>query len=500
MKRMNISKILLLAAASVLASSPVAMAAKSGGRVVTENMHVSRHNGKVLVRANLVLDSLYMGGNKTLVLTPVITGPKGQAETLPAVMINGRNMHYAYERGSMKKSDLKKYNLLAELRRANGKAQSYTYTYETAMHDWMLAPDAHIAWIADTCGCGHLYGKSLTPPEAMNLNPAPMMRLVQITPAVTELPIIKHEGEARVQFEVDKTVLHAQPYRCKSGQLIDNRKELQVIEDSVRYALSDPNVEISHIQITGYASPESPYTHNDFLATNRSRALSDYLNEYLGDKYDLPRGVADYSAVPENWAEFRQQVLAAKDITEQQRKDLLELIDAPTYGPADFDAKEKTLKTDPRFAKLYAEKILPEWFPHLRATKFAISTRLRPMSDQKLAEVIEKTPQLLSLNQMMRVARLYPEGSPEFNHVIEIALKYYPDDQTANLNAAVAAIQQHEFDRAEELLKKAGDTPEAQNARGVLAANLGDFKAAEGYFRAAGNLPEAVKNLHLLEE
>ncbi len=122
------------------------------------------------------------------------------------------------------------------------------------------------------------------------------------------------------------------------------------------------------------------------------------------------------------------------------------------------------------------------------------------MSDERLAEIILTTPELMSLNQMFRVARLYPEGSAEFNRTIETALKHYPNDPVANLNAAVAAIAAGDFDRATELLAKAGDSPEAENARGILAAHRADFDTARKHFEAAGSLPEALKNRALLDE
>ena len=158
----------------------------------------------------------------------------------------------------------------------------------------------------------------------------------------------------------------------------------------------------------------------------------------------------------------------------------------------------RQLKKSPKFARLYRSLILPEWFPRLRATKFTISTRLRPMSDEQLASVIAKTPALMSLNQMFRVARLYPEGSPEFNSVIATALTYYPDDTVANLNAAVAAIKSGDLDRASLYLARSDKSPEAENARGVLAAHEGDYEAARRHFEAAAPLPEAVRNIALI--
>ena len=489
MKRVH--KILLMALMPLAAS-----AAKDEGRLASDNLEYHRAGRNFYLSVDLVLDSLKLGTNRQIFVTPVVIGPDSQTVDLPTVLINGHNMHYAYERGTLPRDLFANYTITREGKRFNGTQQTSAYTESTPLQQWMYSPGTAVYLSYDTCGCGRPAGQALGPRIPVELNPAPKMRPAYITPQVTELPVAIHEGEARVQFEVDRTELHPEPYKCRNGQRIDNREQLAIIEDSIRYATSDPNVEIARIDICGYASPESPYTHNDYLATNRSRALA----EYIGERFSLPADRCTYSSVPENWVEFRQQVLDATDITEQQRADLLELIDAPAYGPADYDAKEKTLKTDRRFAQLYRTKILPEWFPRLRATKFAIRTRLKPMSDERLAEIILTTPELMSLNQMFRVARLYPEGSAEFNRTIETALKHYPNDPVANLNAAVAAIAAGDFDRATELLAKAGDSPEAENARGILAAHRADFDTARKHFEAAGSLPEALKNRALLDE
>lgn len=471
-------------------------AARPLGSISTEQTKTRKVGDEIQISSVIVLDSLRLGGNNQIYVTPVIEIPGAQSQTLPSVLINGRNMHYAYERGSMPREKGRDYTIAYEVRRHNGKPQGLDYKVTTPLESWMMNSDAAVRFIVDTCGCGHAYGSSVGDPVLLNLNPAPGMRLAYITPAVTELPVSIHEGKARVQFEVDRTELHANPYTCRNGKRIDNREQLGVIEDSVRYALSDPNVEIAAIRICGYASPESPYLHNEELASGRSRSLA----EYIAQRFSLPTEKCTYSSVPENWAEFREMTLAATDITDAQRRDLLELIDRPAYGASDYDAKERELKTSPKFATLYRNKILPEWFPALRCTKFEISTRLKPLSDEKLAEIIKTRPELLSLNQMFRVARLYPEGSKEFNDVIEVASRYYPSDEVANLNAAVAAIQRGDLDQASSLLDKAGDSPEARNARGVLAANRGDFEEAAEWFTKAGNLPEALKNKALLDE
>lgn len=71
----------------------------------------------------------------------------------------------------------------------------------------------------------------------------------------------------------------------------------------------------------------------------------------------------------------------------------------------------------------------------------------------------------------------------------------------ANLNAAVAAIAAADYDRAALLLDRAGDSPQAENARGVVAVRRGDFDSARTHFlNAADRLPEAAKNLEELPQ
>ncbi|MDE6766284.1 MAG: hypothetical protein K2J52_08265, partial [Duncaniella sp.] len=316
-------------------------AGNTPGGMKIDDLRFHRIDSDLSVSASIVLDSLDLPANRQFYLTPVVTDGSSAVE-LPSVLVNGRNMHYAYLRGTLR--DNRDKAPATEVRRINGTRQTIDYNAVTPLMPWMLGPEAAIEVKVDTCGCGHAYGQSLMPGRPLGLNPAPQMLLTYVTPQVTELPVAIHEGRARVQFEVDRTELHTTPYTCRNGQRIDNREQLRIIDDSVAYALSDPNVEIASIGICGYASPESPYMHNEYLATNRSRALA----EYLAGRYSLPAERCTYSSVPENWGEFREIAESATGITDSQRADLLSLIDRPAYGASDYDEKERELKTSPK--------------------------------------------------------------------------------------------------------------------------------------------------------
>lgn len=484
---------------AIACAAALSLALPGGARsLTTENVDIRVAGNFLNISADIVLDSLRLGSNRQLFITPVVKGDTAAEKVLPSVLVNGRNMHYSYERGLLKGfPEMRGRVLEREVRRDNGHGQKIEYSVRVPLEGWMSRPGTSLSFVVDSCGCGVRYGERISeeypviPPFE---NPVKEMRTIMIRPPYTEPPIIKHEGKARVQFEVDQTVLHVNPYTCKNGQRIDNRDEIKMIDDSVKYALTDPNVELTSIEICGYASPESPYRHNDELATGRSKALA----EFLAEHYHLPQDRVTYSAVPENWGEFREMVVKSDELTEQQRADLLKLIDEPAFTPAEYDRKERILTTDPKFRDLYRTKIRPEWFPKLRATTFSLHTQLKPMTDEELMRIIETTPEKMSLNQMFRVARMYPEGSADFNRVIEIALKHYPDDPVAILNAAAAAAGRGEYAKAKELLVKAPETPETNNLLGIIATSEEKYDLARTYFEKAGDFAPAKRNLNML--
>lgn len=99
-------------------------------------------------------------------------------------------------------------------------------------------------------------------------------------------------------------------------------------------------------------------------------------------------------------------------------------------------------------------------------------------------------------------ANLLEKGSPEFVEVFETAVRIYRDDPVANLNAAIAALQNGNTASAKRYLEKVTSMQESYqgayfNAMGALSWLKGDADEAEGYIEraeAAGSA-EAAANL-----
>ncbi|KAB5207561.1 cell envelope biogenesis protein OmpA, partial [Bacteroides thetaiotaomicron] len=112
-------------------------------------------------------------------------------------------------------------------------------------------------------------------------------------------------------------------------------------------------------------------------------------------------------------------------------------------------------------------------------------------------------PQNLSLNEMFMVANSYPKGSQEFIDVFETAVRMYPKDEIASINAAAAALSRNDLVSAERYLNMVNvnkQLPEYSNAMGVLMLLKGEYEHAEEYLKAAAKsgLQAAGQNLEEL--
>lgn len=115
---------------------------------------------------------------------------------------------------------------------------------------------------------------------------------------------------------------------------------------------------------------------------------------------------------------------------------------------------------------------------------------------------MKKSPQKLDQNEFYVAAGVLTPGTEEFTEVFETAVKMFPDDPVANLNAASAAIRRGNLNMAEKYLLKAGNTPEALYTRGAIAVRKKDYATARKYLGEAkqAGLEQAAKTLDELEE
>lgn len=202
--------------------------------------------------------------------------------------------------------------------------------------------------------------------------------------------------------------------------------------------------------------------------------------------------VFSVTSTPEDWQGLREYVVNSNL---QNRDAILELIDNTSLDP---DAKEWKIKAtypdDYRF-------MLDTWYPALRHSDYVVSYSVRPFSVEEAKEIMKTKPQQLSLEEMFMVAQTYEPGSHEFNEVMETAVRMFPDNPTANINAACTRMEQGDLNGAKRYLDKAGNSPEAIHARGVIAMLEGNNTEARKLLNQAksAGAQGVEKNLEILD-
>lgn len=445
----------------------------AGGQVRVENKQFRKVGDKVKVAMDICLDDLKLKSNRGLMLVPMMVNGEDTLR-MQAVEVLGRKRYIYWQRNGATMTE----NPLVVERRHNGEQQTVTYKTEVGYEDWMT--NSSLVLAEDNCGCTQsLLGNALTSDGGEALLGPWKCTYAYVEPDPEPVKERHESGVARLNFHLDKYDI--------VPSLGNNRAELDSIRRTIDKVRDDADVKITSIELHGYASPDGNYYHNADLARNRIRAL--YL--YLRDMYNLPDGLYRNNTTPEDWegaiAQARKSDLIKKD-------EVLRIMESEMHP----DQKEAQLRlktpADYRF-------LVDNVFPGLRRTEYTVNYDVRNFNLEEARKLINTRPQKLSLKEMYVVANSYERGSEEYKHAYDVAVAMFPNDETANVNAAYVALDGGDLGRAERYLKRAGNTPQAENARGALEVLRGNFDKARPHFQKAADagLQEAVENLRELK-
>lgn len=268
-------------------------------------------------------------------------------------------------------------------------------------------------------------------------------------------------GTAYIGFPVNETVIYP--------DFQNNVAELGKIRSTIDSVRNDSDITIKSLAIKGFASPESPYDNNARLAAGRTEAVKQYVN----DLYHFAPDFIQTSYEPEDWAGLRERV-AESNLP--HKAEIIELIDSDREP----DNKEWKIKSTYKDEYRY---MLDNFYPYLRHSDYFIEYVIRSYTDPKeIGNVMKVKPQNLSLEEFYAYAMTLEPGSPEFVEVFETAVRMYPTDEAANLNAANTAMSRGDMNNALRYLDKAGNSLEAEYARGVYEFLQENYDAAKEIF------------------
>lgn len=426
------------------------------GQIEIKDLNIARNEGNLFLSMRMDVTALDVKSDEEIILTPALKSSEETFVNLPAVRINGRNRYYHHLRNDKLADEPYFYR--------TGKVDEIHYQAMTPYAEWM--DNASVVMGEDLCGCcSELLMNNDDLLTQLDMAPKVFEPLfVYVQPEVETVKTRNVKGSAFIDFPVNQTVIYPE-YR-------NNPSELKKIQQTIDVVKNDPDTKITAISIKGYASPEGSYANNTRLAKGRTEALKKYVQEL----YHFDPSIFTTAYEPEDW-EGLERYVEASDLADKEG--ILDLI----AGDEEPDRKDASIKR--RYPDTYAF-LLKNCYPALRHSDYTVEYIVRSYTDVEEAKRIMKTaPGKLSLQEFYTIANTYESGTPAYNEVFETAVRMYPNDETANLNAANVAMNKRDLTAARNYLEKAGTGKEAEYARGVLAALEGNYAEAQTHLQQA---------------
>ena len=442
------------------------------------------------LHVNMLVDmtNLDIDTQRGLTLTPVLKG-EGQEVEFSSVLINGNTRQKVYDRSmGLDKNQIDTHYAVLKVDRDT--KQAFNYSQTIAYEPWMK--DAKLYLKEDLCGCGGYTQQINEEPLLGTVIPEkkPVYEikpvLAYIQPKVEAVKARNEQREVFLNFPVGKTViLH---------DYMDNAAELMEIENGLKEIKADNNITVTRIDIIGYASPEGSLKLNQQLSEGRAEALR---KRFTSNTY-FPADVYHVQYGGENWQGLVDMIKAS---TMDNKAEIISLIE----NTSDDAVRKQKLKAFGNGVPY--RHMLAEFYPKLRKVICNVNYTVKSFSVEEGKEILKTRPQYLSLNEMYQIANTYPKGGDAFVDVFETAVRMYPNDEAANLNAAAAALSRKDFTKAEKYLDKSDkNSSEYENNMGVYYLLKGDFVNAEkvltkamqkGSTTAKTNLDELKKKFEI---
>ena len=422
-----------------------------------KNSDVQKADSVITVMADIDISNLDLDKESTVKIYPKLKSDNNEIE-LPPIVINGRNKHILYRRNPDKED-------FGEYRRKNNTTQLINYQQTIRYSPWMKRSEFYLD--IDKCGCGRNSAEA-SEIAVMKLRLSIDPYVAYIKPTGESVKLRDEQGSAFLDFPVNQVAINP--------DFRSNSYELSKIFGSIERVRQDTNLQIISINIHGFASPEGNYQNNVRLANERSESLK----KLLSKRYGISKSMLNVKYTPEDWDGVRKFIA---DSQFSDKEVLLNLIDS------DIDLSDKETRLRNIATKDSYNDIKERCYPTLRRSDYKINYIVRGFNIDEAKEVLRTAPRQLSLQEMYMIASSLDQGDEDFEELFDIAVRMFPDDATANLNASSIAIKKRDIKAAEKYLQKADiNRAETLNNLGALALLKGNVEESEQYFFRASEL------------
>ena len=466
---------------------PIAVMAQTAfkGQLRISNERISVQGELLRVQLRVSYDDNVLNHGETLNVTPVLKSGY-RFQRLSSVVVNSKNPKSA----GMQRASIAVVAL-------NSRSGEHYFDYDTTVPfaEWMREASLFIESEETSGGRSHLYEDKLFDRLVIRNSPQSTSDTKQLgnpilgTAAKVEwVQFIEPSVESDLQLTFRGTIPLAD--NRKIGAMNTRRFNEQVfaiMNKELEKQLQVQGTTISHIDIKGYGAPIGNFYTNETRSSARALALKNYL---------LTEASLGINSVSVTWiAEDWDSIASLVDQSDMRLRaaalDIIRSVDVATGRAAEL----RNLGSGGPYSQM--EHYI---FPKVCRIEY-VAKLSRSTADPKGGRLLMgSAPKAMNLADLYATARNFTVGSREFNDIVDLSARLFPDNAEARIDAAGVALLRGDTAQAANYLRGLDTDSRAWNNLGVLYMLQGNASKAEVYLRmaAAAGTPSALKALEHL--
>jgi outer membrane protein OmpA-like peptidoglycan-associated protein/tetratricopeptide (TPR) repeat protein len=260
---------------------------------------------------------------------------------------------------------------------------------------------------------------------------------------------------AMINFEKAKSVVR--PNEMKDQDVLD-------LMTWIKTAEQNPKIQITSVDIKGYASPDGVEDKNDKLSDERTRSSrNSIVDMFKKAKMNAWADTSKYILLGkgEDFEGFKEQLKVTTTIPEADKALFLRILEM-TKDPVQ---REKDMVN---LGKSYTE-LEKDVFPKIRRAVITINYKELGLTDDEIVAASKNNPSILSLEEMLFAASKTDDAN-EKARIFGAAIQSFPNDYRAYNNLGVIQYNQNKMADAKKNFEKANNLKDNASSKNNLAA------------------------------
>ena len=444
-----------------------------GGQIYVNSENFTRQGDLLRVRMKVSYDSNVVGTCESLTFTPVLK-TDSCAAVLSSVVINGRDKERDAHRTEVLSNARRNVPIVVKDRHAG--RRYFVYDTTVPYKDWMQYCRMYVESEELNCSGhkGHVYEdlvlKNIYLHDQSNDNPDPAVRHYDLMDYVQFLQpqgsdIDKYHRAGEIRIFGNKAL-------AKLGGSKFNRTIFNTISSDIKGELQRYGTSLVSLNINGFGAPIGNYRRNELEAMQRSLDLKKFLmKQKLTNRNDL-----NVSWLAEDWDSISSLVAGSGMNLRDAVVDIIKNIDV-------VNGREREIQNlGQGMPYAYMSRFV---FPKVYRIRYNLTFRHDGFDSNSAMQHLGSNPATMTLGELYATASYYKKGSREYNDIVDLTARLFPDNAEANINAAGVALTRNDTKLAHKYLRHWETDPRAYCNMGLLYLSEGNRDKAEVYLQMA---------------